>query len=129
MTHSQTPWVHDDTWIANGKFAIKKSRVKDADKYCFATEAAKRDIQALATHENMYKCWIKTNKLFSIEEDYYIRVFECMETGETVCFKEEYIKYFLITRLVSTDSFQIPFMTKERDFFLMPHRYKKTSFE
>jgi len=121
MAYKKLPYYHNDAWITNGCFAIKKNVVKDHFKHCLHVPGEQHpDISRVVVGcEDNSVVITKTDVLY----DYKFclaRVFHDDEGNEYLV-NEEYVKHFKITTLLAGDQYT-PLCNEAKTFVVMPLR-------
>lgn len=123
------PYAHNENWISNGHFMIKKDLIKDHLKYCWNEERAIINLDRIVPSKTNSK-WKITNIIYDIGALGYLRVFKCIESGKTVCFKDDYIKHFKIEYLLGdNENLFHQFISEDGSFVIMACRNSETDFE
>lgn len=120
-SYGEAPYVHDEIWLSNGHFAVKKELIKDSFKYCFNIEQARANIERIIPKSKSNYYWTITDRLFQKEKGAYLRVFECKDLKKETYFDEVYIKHFNLDILYGDSEFE-PFLNYDESFLIMPCR-------
>lgn len=125
MKFRQVPFVHDDNWISNGHFMVKKEIIKDFYKYCGENEDAKANLGRIVP-QDINILWKKTNRIIDKGDAGYLRIFICEDTEEEVFFNDDYINHFKIQTLKGSCE-NNPFISDDEKIVIMSIRNNNTN--
>lgn len=105
MKGAELPFYYNDDWITNGKFAVKRSLVKDSFKYCLDKPGVNQpDInRVIPTSQPI--ALTRTNKLYDMSGGDYARVFIDDSDNEYLV-DEQYVKTFDLVIAFTTGDMQ-----------------------
>ena len=124
-------FLYNDEYITDGRFAIRRSLVKDSYKYCLDLESNRISTEQLnrvidATDKNKF-VYVKTNRLWDYGS-YYVREFVCKdhfdESSRIAYINDEFVQHFEIENL-NGFSPQDPFVYGNKELVIMPCRAPK----
>lgn len=128
ISNKEYPFFHNDNWISNGHFMIKKELVKDSFKYCHPNERAIVELDRIFP-QTADSEWKKTDIIYDCGKLGYLRVFKNEELNKTICFKDDYIQHFNLNSLKGNwNDLNSPFVSLDGSFVIMACRNNNTDF-